>query len=759
MAVTLEELQIKFKSEIAAATSKDAAALARVDAAVRQSAQGLDKLRAAHATNAAAARAAEREQAIADSQLRNAKPEEQAKRLAAARAANARAAKAAAAEEASAARLGAASAKHNELAGAKPELVALAQKKGAMLAEAAAAKQAAAAKVAADKTAAAQQAATTKKQAADQAAAAKQQAASMAAARKDLSAKLKTAAKEEERAAKREAAEQKSAAKEVARATAQRVAAAKKIEDQRKASSEDAATKRIEASQAAMLGAAGAALAFAAAVGGATIAAAGLGLKAADAARSARLLADALTGSKELGAEFDAVVTQLASKVPLARTQIADLARELNLMKLGRRDMQAGLTAIAITTSAIGESAGNVVKGVVQSSAAMKRFTLGARDMWGEYTGLAGSGLKSADVLAALAKELGVSEKEVEKKLRIGAIGIKTGMRALEAAAQARFGKTIEAQMLSINTQFSKAQENLAQMTSGVDLEPALNGLKELLSIFDESTVSGSVLKDILTEGLGGLSRALGVLLPLGKDFFLEFAIGAMEIYLALRPIGRQILEWIGPLLTAQNAAQTGRIAVYALAAVFGVLAVAAGAAAFAILLPFALAGLAIWGLVTVVQMAWGALSEGAKSAAGFIIEGLAAGIFGGIPTVVSAIANLGTAVAEKFRSVLKIRSPSKVFFGYGVNIGEGAEDGIEASTSGVQDAVDDMAPTPAGGGSGGFARAGGGNTYQVHIENLYLGGQKATEQEAMSVAEAIRQLLQSGMNAAGAGEPLGVPT
>ncbi len=106
MAVTLEELQIKFKSEIAAATSKDAAALARVDAAVRQSAQGLDKLRAAHATAAAASRAAEREQAIAASQLRNARPEDMAKREAAARAANAKAAKAAAAEEASAARLG-----------------------------------------------------------------------------------------------------------------------------------------------------------------------------------------------------------------------------------------------------------------------------------------------------------------------------------------------------------------------------------------------------------------------------------------------------------------------------------------------------------------------------------------------------------------------------------------------------------------------------------------------------------------------------
>ena len=468
MAVTLEELQIKFKSEIASATSKDAAALARVDASVRQSLQGLDKLRVAHARNVDASRQAAAAQAAAEGALAGAKPEERAAAAAAAKRAQAAAARAAAREEASAANVAQAQKGHDALAAAKPELVALARKKNAII---------------------------------DQNAAAK-------------------------------------------RAAAEQAAAAKKLEEQRKAAGEEAATKKIEAMQAATLGAAGAALTLTAAIGGSAVAAAAFGIKAADAARSARLLADALTGSKELGAEFDAVVGQLASKVPLARSQIADLARELSLMKLGRRDMQAGLTAIAITTSAIGDAAGGVIKGVVQSSAAMKRFTLGARDMWGEYTGLAGSGLASKDVLAALAETMGVSVGAVEKKLRLGQITIKQGMNALEHAARSRFGKTIESQMLSINTQFSKAQENLAQMTSGVDLEPALNGLKELLSIFDESTAAGSVLKTILSEGLGGVSGALGVLLPLGKDFFLEFAIGAMEIYLALRPIGRQIREW-----------------------------------------------------------------------------------------------------------------------------------------------------------------------------------------------------------------------
>jgi hypothetical protein len=683
VAITLEEFQLKLKSEIVAVTAKDGVALARVDAAVAASQRRLDGLRSAHARVAEASRQAALVQAAADSALASAKPEQRAAAQAAAKRAQAAASKAAAREEASASKLGEAQKGHAALVAAKPGLVSLAKAS-----------------------------AEAKREAKEAASALGKMGQGVSAAGGPLGPLL----------------------------------------------SQLELFKSIGFAGAVGL-AAGAVVVLTAAVLAGVAALASYGLAAAGAARDARILADALTGSAELGAEFNSVVTQLASKVPLARGQIADLARELSLMRLGRRDMQAGLTAIAITTSAIGDAAGSVIKGVVQSSAAMKRFTLGARNMWGEYQGLAGSGLQSMDVLSALAKQLGVGVGEVEKRLRLGQVKLKDGMLALEAATQARFGKTIAAQMLSVNTQFTKAKENLASMVSGVDLEPALKGLESLLSIFDESTVAGSVLKTLLNEGLGGVSRALGALLPLGKDFFLELAIGAMEVYLAVRPIARQIRDWVSPLLTAENAALAGKVAAYALAAAFGVVAVSAALAIAMITLPFVLAGVAIWALVKAAQTAWNALGEMGREAARWIIEGLVGGIIAGVAPVLSAVANLGTALADKFASVLKIGSPSKVFFDYGVNVDEGAEGGIEAGAGDVQRAVDDMAPVPPGGAGSMLARiGGGGGTYSVHIENLYLGGQRATEQDAASVADAIRQLLQSGLGAAGAGEPIGVP-
>jgi hypothetical protein len=688
VAVTLEELQLKFRSEIAAATSKDEAALARVDAAMRNSQKGLDGMRKAHAANAAAARAAEREQAIADSQLRNARPEEQAARLAAAKRAQAMAARAAGREEASAAKLAGASKDHKVLAAGAPELAALLKRKNAIQAEQVAAK-----------AAAAEQAAATKK----------------------------------------------------------RVEEAKAIQKARDSASEAAHVARIDASKAAMVGAAGAALAFSVALLAAGAAAVVLGVGAAGAARDARILADALTGTSALGAEFDAVVTQLASKVPMARTQIADLARELNLMKLGRRDMQAGLTAIAITTSAIGDSAGNVIKGVVQSSAAMKRFSLGARDMWGEYTGLAGSGLKKADVLSALAKQLGIGQREAERQLMLGRVKLKDGLRALEAAAQTRFGKTISAQMLSVNTQFSKAQENLAGMLTGVDMEPALNGLKDMLSIFDESTVTGSVLKTVLQEAFGGMSKALGVLLPLGKDFFLEMLIGALQMYLAIRPIARQIRDWIEPFLTAENAALAGKIAIYGIAAAFGLVAIAALAAAAAIMLPFALAIGTIYLIGAAAHAAWDWLINDAAKAGSNLIDSFVGMLTSGVGRAMDAAKDLASSVAKAFKGALGIASPSKLFQSYGRFTVEGFTEGVEEEAGQAQGAVDDMSPAaPAGAGGGGIARLGGGTVVNITMGDVYFAGKKSTEQERGGLLEFLTEQVQVALGTTGAGQPMG---
>lgn len=78
------------------------------------------------------------------------------------------------------------------------------------------------------------------------------------------------------------------------------------------------------------------------------------------------------------------------------------------------------------------------------------------------------------------------------------------------------------------------------------------------------------------------------------------------------------------------------------------------------------------------------------------IVEGLRNGIVSTFNAVIDAIINLGAITAETFQASMKINSPSRLFSGYGQNIGAGLAIGIDRSRGLAKSAVSDMATTTA---------------------------------------------------------------
>ena len=65
------------------------------------------------------------------------------------------------------------------------------------------------------------------------------------------------------------------------------------------------------------------------------------------------------------------------------------------------------------------------------------------------------------------------------------------------------------------------------------------------------------------------------------------------------------------------------------------------------------------------------------------IVQGLVKGLIDNAPKLIgSAVKTLGSLVVDGFKGLLGIHSPSQVFHDFGVNIGEGLANGIDASTS-----------------------------------------------------------------------------
>ncbi len=504
------------------------------------------------------------------------------------------------------------------------------------------------------------------------------------------------------------------------------------------------------------LGTAAMAVALVAGAAAAVVALTRFGLAAAEARRMSLGLGEALSGvSRRPAQEFVAVVDQLAGQVPTARAQLQSLTQEMALLRLGGRDMQAAATAAAFTASALGDSAGGAVKGIIQQSAAMRRFTLGARDMWGEFSGLAGTGLTKADVVGALAKQMNKSAPEVEKALILGRVKLKDGLRALEAAAQARFGKTIAGQMASFDVQVAKAKERVGGMFRDINLGPMISGLGEFTTLLDESTVSGKAFRFLFTTGTQAIVDGLGAGAKSGGKFFQGMAIAALQAYIAIKPTYNSVRDFLGmkqkpEWLTAVN---VGKVAFYALAGAVGIVAVSLALAA----IPFVLIGAAIYGLVAGVK--WGA--DMVMSAVGWVLasvnsvtaafnrlgwDGLAmaaidalVGVFrSGAAVVSDAVGNLATSAANAFKSALGIASPSKLFAQYADWTVQGYVQQIEAGqpeAAAATAALGSGQPTVSVAGPNVNVRAqsGGGNIYNF---NFY------GQQDARSFAEEFMDII-----------------
>lgn len=688
MGLTLGELDLKLNSEIAAASSKDVAAIQRVQREVASAQKALVGYQGVQSKAAAERVAAEREQAIAASQLANARGSDVARRQAAFAAASKAATAAGAREAAAAARTAQAAKNARELVAAQPRLEALA----------------------------------------------------VASAR----------AKDE---AKDLAEQQAFAAKTSATTGAAFLSAG------------------IEVTKYAALAVAAAAAVTAA-----------FALQAASIARASRLLGVALTGSAELGAEFNAIVRQLAQETPLAREQIEGMAQSLSLLNLGRRDLQAGLTAISFTTSALGESAGAAVRSIVEATAATGRFTLGVRNIHGEFTALQGSGIKSADVLAALATGLSTSIADAEMRLRQGAVSRAQGLAALEAATRARFGGTVAAQMLDFGVVARKARENFTGMFAGINLEPLLIGFRELASIFDVATVRGKVMQALLETTFGGLATVLGALLPVGKEIFLGMAIGALKLAIVLKPIARDIGNFLASLGGAKNALTWVEVGKFLFAGLATTIALVGAAVAIAFI-PLAVLGgvitAAFYGIyraIAFVAGVVGAVRTAIGDATAYVasmdwsdlganlVTSLIAGIKNGAGTLLASVASLGTSAIGAFKAAVGIASPSKPMLALGENLAASAAMGVDRGAPELESASEDLGGAALGGVGVGFQRAapGGGApagqsiTVHMSIQHLSVGGRDVGPEDRQSLADALVELIKTGLAQGSAGEPIG---
>jgi len=523
------------------------------------------------------------------------------------------------------------------------------------------------------------------------------------------------------------------------------------------------------------VGMAGAALALAAAVAvlvaglvAATAALSSFALAAADSTRSLNLLFDAVNAGSGADQRLAVQVELLAARVALARSQLNDMALALGRTRLQGRALEAAFSAVATTTAVMGQAAGATLQGIAAQAARTRVFVLNAFS-------LDGTGLQLADVGRALARRMGVSFQAAMAAIQSGRVRVEEGLEALDDAVRAKFGKIAAAQLLGFGVQLTRARENIAGLFSDVQIEPFLRGLQGVLRLFDQNTVSGRALKVVIEGLLNPLFEAVGRASPYVQAFFKGLIIAALVVLIGVLRLKKAFEDTFGG--GTKSKIDGIRLAVYAGIATMGALVVTVGLLAAAIALslaplgalmaaatlvgvvlvtPFALAGLAVYGLYIALKAAYDAIKGlDFGQLAADLVDGFVGGVRNGIAKVVSAVSELGRSAISALRSVLDEHSPSRVAARSGMNFRLGFTQEIEAGTAdakaasrGLGAAAVDGLEGGAAPGRVGVAATAGGNTYNINI----YGVKDADEMTALDFARRVAEAIEGAALSAGVG-------
>lgn len=351
---------------------------------------------------------------------------------------------------------------------------------------------------------------------------------------------------------------------------------------------------------------------------------------------------------------------------------------------------------------------------------------------------------------------MGIGVAQAVAALQQGRVGVNDFAAALRAAAEVRFGNVNA--LLRLGQIAENFQKRLQALTSTIDWKPMLDAIEDISKLFDQSTVSGSVLRTMVEALVGNLGKGLKGAVPVIKEVFERLELGAIKIEIAILKAGRAIRAAFSHQEKARALAATlslideaGR-EIAASAGGLATIAIGIGKAILAIQ-DFAQVFLQLGTAIRTTAKDW--YASGAS-----LVDGLIEGIKSRLAAVKGAVLNLGATIRDAFKGALGISSPSKVFESYGQNTGEGYERGVAKSSSGAQAAVDKMAPSAPAAASGGAARGGRGGASGATVNvNLHAGSKAAAEEMAKpSFLASITKAVEDGLVSAGIG-PQAEPT
>lgn len=418
--------------------------------------------------------------------------------------------------------------------------------------------------------------------------------------------------------------------------------------------------------------------ALVAASGAAVISFAKWAIAGSNAARTANLVREAATGSAENAKNLGDQIDLLSTKVSTSKGALQELAVSLGKTRLSGQATVDTFNAVARAADAMGDATGSKIKEIVERGQTMQRLQISPQELFG-------TGLDFTDIAKELSTQLNVGIKEAQTALFQGRVKLDAGAKALRAAVEARFGQINAAKLLDLDVMAEKLHERFQSLTKGVNLTPLVKAFQTIGSVFDETTVSGSTLKSLVTLVGSGLVSAFAKVAPIAKTFMKGLIIGALDVAIGFYVVKNKIRDtfagsdFLKKFDTMKAALLAGKVVIYGVAAGLALVAasmVAIGVGIAALAVPFVTPFVLLYAAVTKTRdllagINWTDIGRS-------IVDGLVNGLKAGAAFLKESVTALADSIKTGFTGALGIHSPSKVFAQYGQFSAEGYAQGVD---------------------------------------------------------------------------------
>lgn len=388
------------------------------------------------------------------------------------------------------------------------------------------------------------------------------------------------------------------------------------------------------------------------------------------------------------------VIANISKRIAISQERAMQVADSLAAAGMVNGDkMVASIEAVG-KAEAARKGAGQVIEGIITRAQRSRWFSVSREE-------LLKSGLTFKDLATTIAKKTGQGVQEATLALRVGRVGLKAGLEALNETIDKRLGAIAQKKFLTIGYQATRLRETFGNLFASVDMTRIAAIMDRVSTWLDTSSVGGATLKEIFESAINGLADVIEAVWPYAQMFFDFLVLAGLKVYNGLYPIRQMLKDTFGDgvdIKTFEDALLS--LADYALPVVLGLLGgialkmAAIAASTIVATWPWLLLGAAIlsvgYAIKSAMDVDWEFLGQS-------IVDGIVMPVVNGVGQFVDAMKNMAKRGLKAFKDFFGIASPARVMMVQGAHLMSGLEQGIAANSNGPTEALVESAGVPSG--------------------------------------------------------------